>query len=73
MALKDPSLYPILHVMKQSMSIKWVTVELVMIIALVLFAVSTSREPSERGIYANVKQERLLCDRGVARHVCLCP
>lgn len=40
MALKDPSLYPVLHVMKQSMSIKWVTVELVMIIALVLFAVS---------------------------------
>lgn len=31
------SLYPMVYIMKQSMSIKWVTVELTMIVALVLF------------------------------------
>ncbi|KAK3049461.1 hypothetical protein LTR09_009380 [Extremus antarcticus] len=36
-ALADPSLYPMVYIMKQSMSIKWVTVELTMIVALVLF------------------------------------
>lgn len=37
-ALADPSLYPVVYVFKQSMSIKWVTVELTLIVALVLFA-----------------------------------
>ena len=37
-ALADPSLYPVIYVLKQSISIKWVTVELTMIVALVLFA-----------------------------------
>lgn len=37
-ALNDPSLYPFLWIMKQSMSITWVTVELTLIVALVLFA-----------------------------------
>lgn len=37
-ALAEPSLYPFVWVMKQSMSITWVTVELTIIVALVLFA-----------------------------------
>ena len=37
-ALKHPSLYPVVYVLEQSMSITWVTVELTMIVALVLFA-----------------------------------
>ena len=37
-ALADPSLYPAVYILKQSMSIGWVTVVLTMIIALVLFA-----------------------------------
>ena len=37
-ALADWSTYPMVYILKQSMSIKWVTVELTMIVALVLFA-----------------------------------
>ncbi|OQO02777.1 hypothetical protein B0A48_11059 [Cryoendolithus antarcticus] len=38
LALEHPSLYPFIQVMEQSMSITWVTVELTLIVALVLFA-----------------------------------
>ena len=37
-ALEHVSLYPVVYIMEQSMSIKWVTVELTLIVALVLFA-----------------------------------
>ncbi|KAK6430602.1 hypothetical protein LTR95_013241 [Oleoguttula sp. CCFEE 5521] len=38
LALEHPSLYPFIQVMEQSMPITWVTVELTLIVALVLFA-----------------------------------
>jgi choline transport protein len=37
-ALEHISTYPVIYVLEQSMSTKWVTVELVLIVALVLFA-----------------------------------
>jgi len=37
-ALEHISTYPVIYIMEQSMSTKWVTVELVLIVALVLFA-----------------------------------
>jgi choline transport protein len=37
-ALEHISTYPVIYILEQSMSTKWVTVELVLIIALVLFA-----------------------------------
>lgn len=38
LALGHPSLYPVVYVLEQSMSITWVTVELTLIVAIVLFA-----------------------------------
>jgi len=38
LALEHPSLYPVIYVMEQSMSMTWVTVMLTLIVALVLFA-----------------------------------
>lgn len=37
-ALEHISTYPVIYILEQSMSTKWVTVELVLIVALVLFA-----------------------------------
>lgn len=37
-ALEHVSTYPVIYILEQSMSTAWVTVELVLIIALVLFA-----------------------------------
>lgn len=38
LALEHISTYPVIHILEQSMSTPWVTVELVLIVALVLFA-----------------------------------
>lgn len=37
-ALEHISTYPVIYILEQSMSTKWVTVELVLIVALILFA-----------------------------------
>ncbi|KAK5169375.1 uncharacterized protein LTR77_005350 [Saxophila tyrrhenica] len=66
-ALADPSLYPVIYIMKQSMSIKWVTVELTMIVALVLFANVCYLTAVSRDLFAFARDGGTPCPNWVAR------
>jgi amino acid transporter len=66
-ALADPSLYPFVYILKQSMSITWVTVELTLIVALVLFANVCYLTAVSRDLFAFARDGGTPCPEWVSR------
>ena len=66
-ALADPSLYPFVYILKQSMSIPWVTVELTLIVALVLFANVCYLTAVSRDLFAFARDGGTPCPEWLSR------